>query len=128
MRCQGWTLLFHACLVEQLQKLQAAALRAEKNASQDFAANANVKLLCALMKLMQEVVPADPAKDEYRQGSTLGHDYRHWRRVKFGQRFRLFFRYDSKSKIIVFAWGNDENTLRAAGSNPRRKRPLSPDL
>jgi toxin YhaV len=32
-----------------------------------------------------------------------------------GRRFRLFFRYDSKARIIVFAWVNDERTLRSAG-------------
>ncbi|EJT85840.1 hypothetical protein PPS11_04395 [Pseudomonas putida S11] len=35
---------------------------------------------------------------------------------KIGRRFRLFFRYDSRSKVIVYAWVNDENTLRSAGS------------
>jgi toxin YhaV len=46
----------------------------------------------------------------------MGSDYRHWRRAKIGQRFRLFFRFDSKSRVIIFAWINDEHTLRAAGS------------
>jgi len=63
-----------------------------------------------------ETVPTDPARDDYRQGNTLGSAYRHWRRAKIGRRFRLFFRYDSKAKVIVFAWVNDENTLRSAGS------------
>lgn len=63
-------------------------------------------------------VPAevDPARDEFRQGNTLGPAYRHWRRAKIGRWFRLFFRYDSKAKVIVYAWGNDEQTLRSAGS------------
>lgn len=63
-----------------------------------------------------EAVPADPGRDEFRQGNTLGTAYRHWRRAKIGRRFRLFFRYDSRSKVIVYAWVNDENTLRSAGS------------
>lgn len=37
-------------------------------------------------------------------------------RAKIGRRFRLFFRYDSRSKVIIYAWVNDENTLRSAGS------------
>ena len=28
----------------------------------------------------------------------------------------MFFRYDSRTKVIVYAWVNDEKTLRAAGS------------
>lgn len=116
MQRHGWTLLFHDCVVEQLQKLNAAAQRAEQNYPQGFESNANVKLLNALSHLMLEVVPSDPSRDEYRQGNTLGAAYRHWRRAKIGRRFRLFFRYDSKARVIVFAWVNDEQTLRSAGS------------
>ena len=38
------------------------------------------------------------------------------RRAKIGRRFRLFFRYDSTAKLIVYVWADDEHTLRAAGS------------
>jgi toxin YhaV len=38
-------------------------------------------------------------------------------RDKFANgRFRLFFRYQSKEKIIVLAWVNDGTTLRTRGS------------
>ena len=38
-------------------------------------------------------------------------------RAKFGgQRFRLFFRYDSKAKVIVYAWVNDDDSKRTYGS------------
>lgn len=112
----GWVLLFHECLEQQLQKLYAAAERAQRNDPASFEHNANVKLFRALNLLIMETVPSDPARDVYRQGNTLGPEHRHWRRAKIGRRFRLFFRYDSKSKTIVFAWVNDEQTLRAAGS------------
>ena len=112
----GWTLLFHACVSEQLQKLHAAAERAKQQDTQDFASNANVRLFNALSRLILEAVPSDPNREEYRQGNTMGPAFRHWRRAKIGRRFRLFFRFDSKSKIIIFAWVNDENTLRSSGS------------
>lgn len=116
MQRHGWTLLFHDCVVEQLRKLHQAARRAEHNSPQDFGSNANVKLFRALSQLMLEVIPGDPSRDEYRQGNTLGASHRHWRRAKIGRRFRLFFRYDSRSRVIVFAWVNDEQTLRSSGS------------
>jgi len=112
----GWTLLFHACVSEQLQKLQLAAERAKQQDPKGFEVNANVRLFHALSKLIFEAVPSNPNRDEYRQGNTLGPAFRHWRRAKIGRRFRLFFRFDSKSKIIIFAWVNDENTLRSSGS------------
>jgi len=112
----GWTLLFHECLIEQLRKLKAVADRAESADPSRFEANANVKLFRALSHLILETVPADPSREEYRQGKMMGPAYRHWRRAKIGRRFRLFFRYDSKAKVIVFAWVNDEQTLRSNGS------------
>ena len=39
-----------------------------------------------------------------------------WHRAKIGRRFRLFFRDDVKAKVIVYAWVNDQRTLRSSGS------------
>lgn len=116
MQSHGWTLLFHACLTEQLQKLHVAAERARQQDPVGFESNANVRLFAALSRLIFEAVPSDPNREEYRQGNTMGGEFRHWRRAKIGRRFRQFFRFDSKSKIIVFAWVNDESTLRSSGS------------
>ena len=112
----GWNLLFHDCLIEQLQKLETAASRAQAHDPEGFSSNANVKLFDALTALILEVVPSDPNRDEYRQGNTMGPAFRHWRRAKIGRRFRLFFRFDSKTRIIIFTWVNDENTLRSSGA------------
>ncbi|SFB49245.1 toxin YhaV [Azotobacter beijerinckii] len=112
----GWTLLFHQCLIEQLRSLETAVKRARLQDPAGHESNANTKLFGALSKLILDVVPTDPGRDEYRQGNTMGTAFRHWRRAKIGRRFRLFFRFDSKARIIVFAWVNDENTLRSSGS------------
>ena len=110
----GWSLLFHEGLSQQLQKLHASAGRARAQDPTGFELNANVKLFNALSKLILDTVPSDPNREEYRQGNTMGAAFRHWRRAKIGRRFRLFFRFDSKTKIIIFAWVNDENTLRSS--------------
>lgn len=62
------------------------------------------------------MIPQDPIRPEYRQGATLGDDHKHWLRAKFYQQYRLFFRYHLESKVIVFAWVNDEKNKRAYGS------------
>ena len=103
-------------LSEQLKKLYSAAERAKQQDPKGFESNANVRLFTALSKLLFDVVPSDPNREEYRQGNTMGAAFRHWRRAKIGRRFRLFFRFDSKTRIIIFAWVNDENTLRSSGS------------
>ena len=112
----GWNLLLHGFAREQLRRLSDAAGSARKNDPEGYEGNANVKLFNAVRYLMLEVIATDPTRDQYRQGNTLGAAYRHWRRAKIGRRFRLFFRYDSNSKVIVFVWINDEKTLRSAGS------------
>ncbi|MDQ7833329.1 MAG: type II toxin-antitoxin system YhaV family toxin [Desulfovibrionaceae bacterium] len=116
MQRHGWTVLFHECLIEQLAKLEQAAARATAQNPESAHANANVTLFRALSRLMLETIPSDPGRTEYRQGNTMGPAFRHWRRAKVGRRFRLFFRFDSTARIIIFAWVNDDRTLRAAGS------------
>ena len=116
MQRHGWTPLFHDCLIDQLRKLHRAAQRAQQSDPAGFASNANFKLFQGLSRLMLEVIPQDPSRDEYRQGNTLGASYRHWRRARVGRRFRLFFRYDARAKVIVYAWVNDRRTLRSTGS------------
>ena len=116
MQVNGWTLLFHECIAEQLSRLHVAALRAEKQDPKGGDTNANVRLFRALSHLLMQVIPDDPSRDDYRQGNTLGATHRHWRRAKLGRRFRVFFRFDSRSRVIVYAWVNDEATLRSAGS------------
>jgi toxin YhaV len=74
------------------------------------------KLLRRVLDIVLKEVPADPGSPRYEQGNTLGADARGWRRVKFLGRLRLFFRFDTASKIIVYAWLDDENTLRKAGA------------
>ena len=116
MERHGWRLLFQDTLVEQLEKLKQGRDRARRKDPAGFASNANVKLLRAASRMMSEVIPQDPSRAEYRQGNTLGPGHRHWRRARIGRRFRLFFRYDARAKVIVYAWINDQRTLRSSGS------------
>jgi toxin YhaV len=71
------------------------------------------KRRAAVIKLMIEVIPQDPERTEYRQGETLGPKYKNWFRAKFLQQYRLFFRFNKESRIIIFGWVNDETTKRA---------------
>jgi len=66
-------------------------------------------------RYVTEIIPRDPNAPEFRQGDTLGPDNRHWFRAKFHQRYRLFFRFSNKDRVILFVWFNDEFTLRKAG-------------
>jgi len=113
----GWTLFAHPLFVGQLEKLAAAVEREQAKHPDTYRSTANAKLLAAIRKLTLNVIPADPADASYRQGNTLGPNHRHWFRAKFGNgRFRLFFRYNAAAKIIVYAWVNDDQSLRTYGA------------
>jgi toxin YhaV len=115
----GWTILAHPLFLDQLEKLTSTIEALKTKKPDEYQKNANAKLLAALNRLVLQTVPADPADPTaivYRQVSTLGEAHKHWFRAKFGNgRFRLFFRYDSNAKVIIFAWVNDETTLRTYG-------------
>ena len=113
----GWMVFAHPLFLVQLEALaqQVEAFKhkdpvgyVKKNAS---------KRLAAITKLAFDVIPQDPTRPEYRQGNTLGEDHKHWFRGKFFQQYRLFFRYHAPSKVIVFAWVNDDDTKRAYESS-----------
>ena len=113
----GWTLYAHPLFLEQIENLTLAVEKAQTKDPVGYTSTANAKLLAAIRTLIFDVIPADPAKSEFRQGTTLGKNRKHWFRAKFGGgRFRLFFRYSTSAKIIIFAWVNDQNTLRTYGS------------
>ena len=108
----GWTIFAHPLFLSQLEALtdQVENLR-QKDPVGYVKKNAS-KRLAAIAKLAFDVIPQDPTRADYRQGLTLGDDYKHWFRAKFFQQYRLFFRYHAPSKVIVFAWVNDEDSKR----------------
>jgi toxin YhaV len=113
----GWTLYAHPLFTDQLDRLTTAVETAKRKEPNTYQSTANAKLLAQLQRLAFETIPVDPARPEFRQGGTLGQSRKHWFRAKFGGgRFRLFFRYSSSAKIIVYAWVNDSETLRTYGA------------
>jgi toxin YhaV len=113
----GWTLYAHPLFTDQLDRLTAAVEKTKRKDPKTYQSTANAKLLAQLQRLAFETIPVDPARPEFRQGGTLGQSRKHWFRAKFGGgRFRLFFRFSSSAKIIVYAWVNDSETLRTYGA------------
>jgi toxin YhaV len=109
----GWTLFAHPLFLDQVEGLAAQVERLKARDPAGYRDKNATKRLAAIVKLALEVIPQDPARAEYRQGDALGKARRHWFRAKFFQQYRLFFRYHQASRIIVYAWVNDEDTKRA---------------
>lgn len=113
----GWTIFAHPLFLNQVAQL-IAQVEAQKQKDPINYRNKNAaKRLAAIFKLAFAVIPQDPTRPEYRQGSSLGDEHKHWFRAKFFQQYRLFFRYHAPSRIIVLAWVNDDATKRAYQSN-----------
>jgi toxin YhaV len=116
MEAHGWRLFVHPLFKTQLEAL---AKRVEKLASADpngYLSHPATKMLATINHHVRDVISRDPNGPEFRQGNTLGPDNRHWFRAKFHGRYRLFYRFSTEHKMIVYAWVNDEGKLRKPGS------------
>ena len=87
----GWTIFAHPLFLAQLEVIvQQVEVLKERDPVEYVKKNAN-KRLAAIAKLAFDVIPQDPTRLEYRQGNTLGSDYKHWFRAKFFQQYRCSF-------------------------------------
>jgi len=113
----GWTIFAHPLFIAQIEALARQVEAFKQKDPVGYVKKSASKRLAAITRLAFDVIPQDPARPEYRQGSTLGDDHKHWFRAKFFQQYRLYFRYHAPSKVIVFAWVNDGDTKRAYESS-----------
>ncbi len=112
----GWSIYAHPLFLDQLQDLVGEVEARKARDPATYRDRNCTKRLAAITRLVTETIPTDLAAAQFRQGDTLGSHRKHWFRAKFFQQYRLFFRFDSASRIIVIAWVNDDRTLRAYGS------------
>jgi toxin YhaV len=116
MEVNAWRLYTHPLFESQLRRLRADVEQLSKKQPATYKEHPRTKLLATILRLITETIPRDPTAAQFRQGDTLGPDNRHWFRAKFHQRYRIFFRFSSRDRIIVYVWINDESTLRKAGA------------
>ncbi len=109
----GWTLFAHPVFLDQLEALTAQVEALKRKDPAGYGRKNATKRLAAIAKLAFEVIPQEPTRPEYRQGTAPGEEHKNWFRAKFYQQYRLFFRFHAQAKVIVFAWVNDEDTKRA---------------
>jgi toxin YhaV len=114
---RGWTVFSHPLFLAQIEALTRQVESIQQKDPIGYSRKNATKRLAAITRLAFDVIPQDPTRPEYRLGTTLGVDHKHWFRAKFYQQYRLFFRFHAPSKIIVFAWVNDDSTKRAYESS-----------
>ena len=123
----GWTIYAHPLFLDQLEVLivEVEALRTKD--LQGYVSKNSSKRLAAITRLMLKDVPQDPSRKEHQQRSTLSAAHRHWRRAKFFQQYQLFFRFHTRSRLIVLGWVNGTDTKRAYGSKTELASGHPPD-
>ena len=94
-RVNGWALYAHPCFQETYDALVAEVETLKGKDPENYQRKAAAKLLAVVHKVIEEHITVNPS---------------------FGAgRYRLFFRYSEKEKVIILGWMNDENTLRTYG-------------
>lgn len=109
----GWTILGDPHFVSALSQVLNEVEEIRKKKSQSIEISFAEKKLAAIKKIIETEIARNPMDPKFLLGHTLGPKYSVWRRAKFFQQYRLFFRFDSKSKVIILSWFNDEDTKRA---------------
>lgn len=115
MLINGWALFAHPEFLHQLAALLAQVQEDRRRRPDAWKSRNAYKRLAAVARLAFQAIPSDPAGEQWMLGNTLGKAHRHWRRAKFFQQYRLFFRFDATARLVVLAWVNDEDSLRAYG-------------
>ncbi|AYN25530.1 type II toxin-antitoxin system YhaV family toxin (plasmid) [Buttiauxella sp. 3AFRM03] len=112
----GWKIFFHSCFLKQIAELTEKVVALKASKPNEYKGKKETKLLKAIERVIEERIATDPFNPQYRQGDTLGDEYKHWFRAKFLSQFRLFYRCSDEYKTIIIGWVNDFDTLRAYGS------------
>lgn len=118
MVSNGWNLYYFPLFGQILNRLESEVTAISQKDPEGFSRHQKARLLKAVIENVRIEVPRDPEHHDFWLGGALGDSYKDWRRVKhrLPPRYRLFFKFSSTQKGIVYAWLNDEGTLRKEGA------------
>jgi toxin YhaV len=114
----GWSLFYLRLFADILNRLERNVAELADQDPVAYVHHERAKLLKSVYDSIEKDVPSNPDDPKFRLGKTLGDRFTDWRRVKHGlpPRYRLFFKFTSARRKIVYAWLNDERTLRKKGA------------
>lgn len=117
MLINGWNIYYTLIFKAILDELEREVTILKSTDPTGYKSHPKTKLLSKVFFSITKDVPDNPNHKKFFLGDYLGKAYSHWRRVKDGlpDRFRLFFQFRSTEKSIIYAWLNDENSLRKDG-------------
>ena len=118
MKVNGWILSVQPLFDELLDDLIEDVKTLQEKKPSEYLSHPKTILLEAVYKCIKVIIPRDPKNSCFLLGDTLGKKYKGIRRAKefMPNRYRLFFRFDSRDNEIFYLWFNDESTLRKQGA------------
>lgn len=109
----GWTIYHHSLFDARFRELVRNAKKRREKDPERYLSHPETKLLAHIQKAIHKDVPQDPGASKYQISTPI----KGWCRVKIGRRYRLFFRFHSERRVIIYCWLNDEDTLRKSGAS-----------
>ena len=111
----GWTILFTEPFLSSYGDLSANARRLKSELSDvEYAEHPDVKLFLAVRVLTKDVIPSDPHHRDYQLRGELA-KFRRTKGRGLPRRYRLFWAFSDQSKVIIFLYLNDADSLRREG-------------
>lgn len=110
----GWKLLYHPVFGDRYAALRGRVRLLKKRLTPaDFAQHPEAKLVAAVRRVVLEIIPQDPNRPDF----WLKGDLAKLRRVKghgLPDRYRLFYVFSEREKIVILLYLNDRANLRKA--------------
>lgn len=112
-----WKRLYYILFYKRLKELYAYTLKLKEQDPENYHYHDFAKLFSRVIVAIENIAK-DPTDSRYTLGKSLGAKHKDWRCDKHDvpPRYRLFFKFFSSEKEIIFAWLNDAKTLRKEGS------------
>ena len=102
--CNGCKIYFHPAFLQDYNELVSRTDQLKLRLSPDeFAKHPQVKLLKSLIRLITEIIPADPTATYFQLHGDLS-NYKRVKKMGLEKRHRLFFKYNEDKKEIVILW------------------------
>ena len=112
-----WQRYYFILFFRRLAVLHNRVVHLRQKDPDNYKNHPEAKLFASVVRSMDDA-QQDPTLSKFQLGKTLGPEYTAWRRIKQGlpPRYRLFFRFSSQDRHVIFVWLNDERTLRKEGA------------
>jgi toxin YhaV len=113
----GWQIRFHRVFAERYRELLANVRRLRDRLPPDqYAHHPDVKLLASLDRVIRKIIPADPEAREFWLKGNLS-KFRRTKGSGLPDRYRLFWVFSARLRVIIILYLNDSDTLRKEGSS-----------